>query len=98
MHDVTKMTFFHHLCELPFVEKIILFGSRARQTHRNRSDIDLAVQCPSATRDDWLKVVDIVEKADTLLKIDCVRLDDLSKSNLFRQQIEVDGQIIYEKK
>lgn len=88
--------FIHYLSQLPFVEKIFLFGSRARNDHRERSDIDIALFSPSASNNDWLKVMEIIDNADTLLKIDCVRLDraDIELQNKIFQE----GIILYEKK
>jgi nucleotidyltransferase substrate binding protein (TIGR01987 family) len=65
--------FIEQLKALSFVDEIWLFGSRARGDNQERSDIDLAIVCPAASDTDWLKVVNIIENADTLLKIDCVR-------------------------
>ena len=79
------------------IDKIILFGSRAKNTHQERSDIDLAIWCPQATLADWNKIMDIALDADTLLKIDCVRVDSMSKNNPLREQIESEGQVIFSK-
>ncbi|TCZ66098.1 nucleotidyltransferase domain-containing protein [Roseicella aquatilis] len=46
---LTEYRFLHHLAELPFVQAVWLFGSRACGTARERSDIDLAILCPGAT-------------------------------------------------
>ncbi|RZI47754.1 nucleotidyltransferase domain-containing protein [Rickettsiales endosymbiont of Peranema trichophorum] len=75
MNQNLDYQFITQLKNLPFVDEMWLFGSRARGDHQDRSDIDIAIVCPEATRDDWLKVTDIVENADTLLKIDCLRFD-----------------------
>ena len=37
------------------------------------SDIDIAIINPNITDQEWLEVMDIIENADTLLKIDCIR-------------------------
>ena len=79
------------------IEKIILFGSRARGDHRPKSDIDFAFVCPKATEEEWLKIVDFIENADTLLKIDCVRFDTLALTSLLRKNILEDGEVLYEK-
>lgn len=71
--NVTDYTFFHKLTKLPFIEKVWLYASRARGDHRERSDIDLAIECPEASSSDWHDVLDILENADTLLKIDCAK-------------------------
>lgn len=98
MSDIFQYLFWKKLQQLPFVEKIVLYGSRARGDHQERSDIDLAVFCPIASEKDWHQVMDIVENADTLLKIDCVRLDKLSETNPLLASIKRDGKIIYSKK
>ena len=95
--DIQHYNFWQKLQALPFVEKILLFGSRARQDHLEKADIDIAVLCPSATNYDWLQVVDIVDEADTLLRIDCVRLDKLQQDSLLRRNIEQEGVILYVK-
>ena len=82
--------FIDRLKALPFVEAIYLFGSRARGTHRDRSDIDLAIVCPMAGVREWQTVLDIVDDADTLLHVDCVRLDAEPADSALRQQIETE--------
>ncbi|HEV2916259.1 MAG TPA: nucleotidyltransferase domain-containing protein [Candidatus Babeliales bacterium] len=44
--DIHGYQFFKKLIALPYIEKIILYGSRARGDTRDRSDIDLAIECP----------------------------------------------------
>ena len=58
------------------VQRIVLFGSRARGDHQERSDIDLAVDAPGMDSRRWYDIVDLVEEAPTLLMIDLVRLDE----------------------
>ncbi len=95
--SLKKYAFFNALCAIPVVEKIILYGSRARGDNRERSDIDLALVCPQATARDWQKIMAIIEQADTLLTIDCVRLDTLSEKNPLQKSILQDGVVVYEK-
>lgn len=97
MADVTKYQFLKKLATLPFVEAIYLYGSRARKDHDPRSDIDLAISCPKASAEDWVKLLDIIDNADTLLKIDCVRFDQLSEGPL-KKSIQKYGKTIYDKK
>ena len=40
----TIMTNISDLARQCYLDKVILFGSRTRDTHRERSDIDLAIQ------------------------------------------------------
>jgi predicted nucleotidyltransferase len=95
--DITTYRFYQKLIQLPFVEKIILFGSRANGTFRPKSDIDIAIFCPSADTYQWNEVLNIIEDADTLLSIDCVNLNDLPSNSALKNNIEENGIVIYEK-
>lgn len=96
--DVRNYTFLQKLEQLPFIEKIWLYGSRARGDSRDRSDIDLAIECPSATFLDWQKALDIIENADTLLKIDCVRLEELKPDSPFKKHILRDRKLLFQRR
>ena len=93
---ITKL-FYKQLIALLFIDKIILYGSRARGDFQPRSDIDLAIVCPHAAVNDWQKVLDIIDEADTLLTIDCVQYDILASGNPLKQAIDRDGIILYDK-
>jgi len=95
MTDVLSYEFIKKLQVLPFVEAIFLFGSRTQKKHSQFSDIDLAVSCPKATTQEWQKVLDIVDSADTLLKIDCVRYDKIVDRK-FKEEIDRTKQVIYD--
>lgn len=72
------------------IQKVILFESRARNTHTPTSDIDLAVAGGKPRSFHW----DLEEEARTLCKFDVV---DLSHANeVFTREIERDGVILYE--
>lgn len=94
---LTDFQFLQQLAALPFVETLLLFGSRARGDHRERSDIDLAVYCPDASDSQWFDVLAIVEEADTLLMIDCIRLDAEPADSTLRAAIEQDAKVLYER-
>lgn len=87
--------FLRRLSALPFVDALWLFGSRARGTARPRADIDLAVACPRAGPAQWARIREIIEEADTLLEIDCVRLDALAADDPLRTEIERNGRIVF---
>ena len=95
--NIANYLFIGKIKDLPFVKKIVLSGSRARGDNGERADIDIAVDYKGATDYDWLKVRELIEEADTLLKIDCVRFDKLSDEDLLKQNIEKEGKIIYNK-
>lgn len=74
------------------LDKVILFGSRARGDYRSRSDIDLAV-----TGGDCIRfALDVQEMTSTLLFFDIVNLDASVQKELL-QSIEKEGVCIYEK-
>lgn len=74
------------------ITKIILFGSRARGTHTERSDIDIAVYGGDFEHFYW----DVKEKIHSLLMFDIVQAD-VAISDELKQEIEKDGVTIYEK-
>lgn len=74
------------------IEKVILFGSRARGDHRETSDIDLAVTGGNVTG--FRLAVD--DEVRTLLMFDVVNLDEPVQKPLL-QSIESEGVILYEK-
>lgn len=96
-HLDKKYKFIKRIEGLPFVEKIILFGSRARGDHAKRADIDLAIGCSGATDKEWMEVQNIIDEADTLLKIDCVRLGKLPPNSELKNNIIREGIVLYEK-
>ena len=96
-NDISRYVFFQQICRLPFVDKIVLFGSRARGDHHDRSDIDLAVFCDQASDEEWRQVLDCLrgDRIDTLLKVDCVRFE---RSNaVLKEHIMIEGKVLYEK-
>ena len=96
MKNLSNYQFIKQLEALAFIDVIYLYGSRARGDAGERSDIDLAIECSSASDSDWLKVLDIIDKADTLLPIDCVRLDEMKDSRLL-ENIQREKKVLYVK-
>lgn len=74
------------------IQKVILFGSRARGDNRERSDIDLAVKGGNV-RKFRLSVDDEIR---TLLMFDVVNLDGPVNGALM-ESIEKEGMVLYEK-
>ncbi len=85
----------HRLGEEPKVHRVILFGSRARGDFQPRADVDLAVDAPGLSALEWLRLSDIAEDVDTLLKIDLVRLDEAPPE--LRARIEAEGRTLHER-
>ena len=74
------------------IQKIMLFGSRARGPHTERSDIDIAVSGGNFDAFYW----SIKEDVYSLLTFDIACLDSGISEEL-KEEIERDGVIIYEK-
>ncbi len=92
--DVVQYKFWDKIIALPFVKSVYLFGSRARGDSRSKSDIDIAVNCPEASSQQWQQVLDIIDDADTLLGIDVVRYDKLG-DDVFKRNIDDSKVLIY---
>ncbi|WP_407457804.1 nucleotidyltransferase domain-containing protein [Fibrobacter sp.] len=75
-----------------FLDRVILFGSRARGTNRERSDIDLAVSGGNLARFEEL----LEEKADTLLSFDVINMDGVASRKL-KDNIQREGVLLYAK-
>ena len=73
------------------INKVILFGSRARGDNTERSDIDIAVY-----GGDFDSFIGILKKKYIPFKFDVVEADK-SISEELKQEIEKDGVVIYEK-
>ena len=74
------------------VTKIVLFGSRARGTNTERSDIDIAIYGGDFDSFYW----DVKENIHSLLMFDVVQAD-ASISDELKKEIEKDGVVLYEK-
>ena len=74
------------------INRVVLFGSRARGDFRDRSDIDLAV---SGGNDGRFRLA-VEEETSTLLKFDVVELEKNVSCELLAE-IERDGLVLYEK-
>ena len=75
-------------------QKIILFGSRAKGTATERSDIDIAVSDMASS--DIFELEEALEDIPTLYTIDLVDLDTC-KNQLLLEDIKQYGREIYKK-
>ena len=81
-----------HFAKMHSITKVILFGSRARGTNTERSDIDIAVYGGDFDSFYW----DIKENVHSLLMFDVVEVD-AGISEELEEEIRKDGVVIYEK-
>ena len=76
------------------VEKIVLFGSRARKTNHLKSDIDIAVY---GCKKFELFSDALNEDLWSLLQLDIINMDKDNVSPDLISEIERDGVVLYEK-
>lgn len=74
-------------CEL---SRVVLFGSRARGTNRERSDVDLAVTGKNVADFQFM----LEDEADSLLSFDVVDMGSIVSQKL-KQNIEREGVCLY---
>ncbi len=74
------------------IEQVILFGSRARGTHTEHSDVDIAVRGGDFDGFYW----DVQNHVDSLLMFDVVNLDEKVSPEL-AAELAKEGVMIYEK-
>ncbi len=78
------------------IDKVILFGARARNDYKNNSDIDLAIIFDSDDNDNYIKLLTKLEELNTLFKFDVIDYNKITNATL-KQKIDKDGITIYQK-
>lgn len=79
----------------PLVQRVILFGSRARGDVRVTSDIDLAVDAPGADAGAWASWIAAMDERRSLVRVDLVLLHEATPA--LASQIARDGVILFER-
>jgi predicted nucleotidyltransferase len=82
------------LSKVSAIKRFWLFGSRARGDQEERSDIDLAIEAPDISPEVWSRIGELVDHAQTLLKIDWVNLERAPSA--LRDNILKEGICLYE--
>lgn len=80
------------LAEENDLERLVVFGSRARGDYHKTSDIDLAIKGGNSVN----FAVEVDEQVSTLLKFDIVDLGGMVQPELL-ESIEREGIVLYEK-
>jgi len=66
----------------PKVDKVLVFGSRAKGNYRADSDIDLAIKGEDITFNDILKISNAFEENGLIYKIDLINYSDIKEKDL----------------
>jgi predicted nucleotidyltransferase len=80
--------------KLPFVHDVKVFGSRALGYARRCSDLDLAIEAPEATPEQWQTLREKLEKAPLVFDMDLVRLDK-NMSDQLAVKVNNQGKTLY---
>jgi predicted nucleotidyltransferase len=92
--DITIINEIIKICERhEYIEKVVIFGSRARGDNDLKSDIDLAIYSQQSLTE---FVEDIEMNTKTLLEYDFSHMN-IVKDQFFIEQVNKEGIIIYEK-
>ncbi|WP_331496695.1 nucleotidyltransferase domain-containing protein [Romboutsia sedimentorum] len=92
--DITIINEIIKICERhEYIEKVVIFGSRARGDNDLKSDIDLAIYSQQSLTE---FVEDIEMNTKTLLEYDFSHMNTV-KDQFFIEQVNKEGIIIYEK-
>lgn len=79
------------------INKIILFGSRARGDYSDKSDYDIAFISNNITNETKNNITNSIEELDTFHKIDLIFLDNLSNNDELTNNIVKDGIMLMNK-
>ncbi|MGH8759844.1 MAG: nucleotidyltransferase family protein, partial [Burkholderiales bacterium] len=84
------------LCDnTPGLQRVWIFGSRARDDWRERSDIDLAVDAPSWGKDEFRQFADALPRLPVVYSVDAVHWQD-KLTQPFAERIERDRKVFWE--
>lgn len=84
------------LCDkTPGLQRVWIFGSRARADWRERSDIDLAADAPSWGKDEFRQFADALTRLPLVYSVDAVHWQD-KLTEPFAERIERDRKVFWE--
>ena len=78
------------------IEKVVIYGSRAKGNFKNGSDIDLTIHGKELNTDDLLRLQNQLEDLDLPYKIDLSLFHQIENPEL-KNHIERVGSLIYQK-
>jgi proline iminopeptidase len=89
LDDLTRV-----FSQFPNIELVLLFGSRAKNTFKDGSDIDLAVIAPTLNDSQFSALWGKIEDLPLAFKVDLLHWDTLSNQAL-KQKIRSEGIQLY---
>jgi predicted nucleotidyltransferase len=93
---IPVIEFLHEICKSSQIHRLIVFGSRAHDDYEQYSDIDLAVDAPEITKQEWLNIKETAYyDVRTVLQISLVHYN--TNPQKLQNNIINTGEIIYVK-
>jgi predicted nucleotidyltransferase len=83
------------LADVPAVKKAVIYGSRAKGTHRPGSDIDLSLMGEGLDLDTLGKIATLLEESPIPYEVD-LSVFELIEHQALREHIERVGQVFYQ--
>ena len=81
------------LRRFPEVRAAYLYGSRARGDYKPQSDIDIAIDAPDMTQQNFAQLWNAIEALPIAFPLDCIWLQALPESPLI-VQVKRDGRVL----
>ncbi|PHS34974.1 MAG: DNA polymerase III subunit beta [Alkaliphilus sp.] len=82
------------VCKKHTIEKIVIYGSRARGDYSRTSDIDIAIYADNLSSKDMNLLRYEISELDIIYKMDIVHVKTLEKHGLI-EAIEKEGKVIF---
>ncbi|MHB1947958.1 MAG: nucleotidyltransferase domain-containing protein [Gammaproteobacteria bacterium] len=78
----------------PSIEKVMIFGSRAKGTAKTNSDFDLAILAPTMSAEEFSKLWSELTDLPLIFKMDVIHWDQINNSK-FKEKIIREGKVFY---
>ncbi len=84
------------IAQIPSIEQVLIFGSRARGDYRYNSDIDIALIGEHVSHSDQLKLMHLIDDLMMPYMVDVLRIASIRNERLIHL-IHKEGKVLYQK-
>ena len=84
-----------HFRQFPAVQKVVIFGSRARGDFKPGADVDIAVYAPGMPTEEFGRLWNRLDDEPVIFTLDVVHADRVTSSAL-RERIDRDAKVVYQ--